>query len=240
MSVNQMKNLKIPLLLAIVSSLLVACQTGKTNGPSVTAAEATPPRCDSFNKSDDLTPFLDAPSLKLKVPTGRFKDKKRGLSVVLLPSSSDDSNLFWLWKNPQGNWQIADKQSLVRIKSGELDAQFLHRLYPQVFPKTVLFVTLPQSYWDKPLSIQPVLEKQEARWGKVTQYPVQITAQGMIHPFRGLATQGDSGDSLPSHLNEVMNQVKAGSIYIPDKFSSNIQPLQPTLVNPQLCPKSGV
>lgn len=233
-----MKNLAIALVI-LGSFGLISCQNHSPQSDSVNAAETTPPRCDSFNKSDDLTPFLDAPSLKLKVPTGRFKDKKRGISVVLLPSSSDDSNLFWVHKTPQGNWQIAHKQTLVRIQSGELDAQFLHRLYPQVFPKTVLFVTLPQSYWDKPLLIQPVLEKQEARWGKVTQYPVKITAQGMIHPFRGLATQGDSGDSLPSHLSEVMNQVEAGSIYIPDKFSSNIQPRQPTLVNPQLCPKSG-
>lgn len=233
-----MKNLT--LVLVILGSLgLISCQNHPPKIDSVNAAETTPPRCDSFNKSDDLTPFLDAPSLKLKVPVGRFKDEKRGISVVLLPSSSDESNLFWLWKNPQGNWQIAHKQTLVRIQSGELDAQFLHRLYPQVFPKTVLFITLPQSYWDKSLAIQPVLEKEEARWGKVTQYPVKITAQGIIHPFRELANQGDSGDSLPSHLNRVMNQVEAGSIYLPDKFSSNIQLQQPTLVNPQLCPKSG-
>jgi hypothetical protein len=232
-----MKKLGISLLL--LSNLLVACQTAKPNVPSVTAAESGKPTCDSFNKGDDIRGQLEASSLVVKVPLGRFQDPQRGISTVLLPGTGESVNAFWAYRDSQGNWAIANKQTVVRLRPGELDAQLLHRLNPQVYPRTVLFVVLPQDYWDKAIALQPVLEKQEARWGRVRPYNVKITAQGMVHPFRGLHELGDSGDKLPPHLNRVLNQVEAGSLYLPNKFGSNVKLLQPTLANWQICPKSG-
>jgi hypothetical protein len=234
-----MKKLRISLLLLILGSFLVACQREKPNGSSVTAAEAGKPICDSFNKGDDMREQLEASSLQVKVPLGRFQDEQRGISTVLLPGTEPSVNAFWAYRDSQGNWAIAKKQTVVRLQPGELDAQLLHRLNPQVYPRTVLFIVLPQDYWDREIALQPVLEKQEARWGRVEPYNLKITAQGMVHPFRGLYELGDSGDKLPPHLNRIMNQVKAGSLYLPNKLSGNVKLLQPTLATPQICPKSG-
>jgi hypothetical protein len=175
----------------------------------------------------------------IKVPLGRFQDEHRGISTVLLPGTEPSVNAFWAYRDSQGNWAIANKQTVVRLQPGELDAQLLQRLNPQVYPRTVLFIVLPQDYWDKEIALQPVLEKQEARWGRVEPYNLKITAQGMVHPFQGLYELGDSGDKLPPHLNRIMNQIKAGSLYLPNKLSGNVKLLQPTLANPQICPKSG-
>lgn len=217
-------------------TFLPACRPSNSLPVQPVTASAS---CQSFNKSDDVRSQLDAPSIQVKIPVSRYQDPQQGISTAVLPSTEKDIHLFWAWRDANGNWAIANKQTVVRIKPGELDAQFLHRLKPQVYPRTVLFITLPQDYWDKPIALQPVLEKQESRWGKVENYNVKITAQGTVHPFRGLAELGDSGDKLPPHLNRVMNQIQPGSIYLPAKLSSNVKLLQPILVNPQLCPKSG-
>jgi hypothetical protein len=234
-----MKKLIALLGFAMLCIPLVACQEEITNSSSVTAAEVSTPICDSFNKGDDLRGQLEATSLQIKVPLSRFQDEQRGISTVLLPGTEPTINTFWTHLNNQGNWEIAQKQTVVRLQPGELDAQLLHRLDPKVYPRTVLFIVLPQDYWDKEVALQPVLEKQEARWGKVESYNLKITAQGMLHPFRGLHALGNSGDKLPPHLNRVLNQVKTGSLYVPNKLSNNVKLLQPTLANPQICPKSG-
>jgi hypothetical protein len=232
-----MKNLKFGSILLGVSLGLMSCQNQPPKQDLVNAATA--PRCDSFNKGDDMRGQLEAPSLQVKVPLGRFNDPKRGISAVLVPGTQETVNVFWAYRDTQSNWAIAKKQTVVGIGKGELDAQLLHRLNPQVYPKTVLFIVMPQDYWDKAVTLQPVLEKQEARWGKVEPYNLKITTQGMVHPFRGLHELGNSGDKLPPHLNRILNQVKAGSLYLPNKLSGNVKLLQPTLVNPQICPKSG-
>ncbi|WP_392476221.1 hypothetical protein [Nostoc sp. C110] len=222
-----------------VSLGLMSCQNQPPKKDSANAVETTRPRCDSFNKGDDMREQLEAASLQIQVPLSRFKDPKQGISTVLLAGTQETVNAFWTQKDTKDNWSIANKQTVVRIQPGKLDAQLLHRLNPQVYPRTVLFIVLPQDYWDKDIYLQPVLEKQEARWGRVHPYILQITAREMVHPFRGLNELGDSGDKLPPHLNRILNQVEAGSLYIPNKLSSNVKLLQPTLVNPQICPKSG-
>ena len=233
-----MKKISTVLSFVLISCALLACQSEPQTQTSniLQPQEST---CDSFHKGDDISTRLGEGPLELKLPLARFKTKHRGVSTVLLPGIQGSIHSFWAYQNPQGKWAIADKQTVVRIQPGKLDAQLLHRLDSEVFPKIVLFLVLPQAYWDRALSVQPILEKNEARWGRLKPYTLQITAHGMFHPFRGLHEVGNSGDLLPQHLNRVINQIEPGSLYVPSRLSNNIQLKQPDLFNPRICPIAG-
>lgn len=227
-----------------LSILLVACQKEQLQvevRPSVNseqAVEANVP-CQSFNLGDNLQPSLGLGSLQLNVPVARLKERNQGHAVVLLATTDSSIGLFWLRQNNQGQWSITEKQTVVQLRPRHLDASPLHRLQHNAKQqKVVLFITLPSAYWQKGVTIQPVLEETESRWGKVQSFNTQITAQGLIHPFLGL-DRGLSGNTLPPRLAEVMNQIEAGSIYVPRIYTSKINLLKPSLVNRNLCPLAG-
>lgn len=243
------KKYSIAIVISSTILTLTGCQNSSLNAQSEkTAQEAIAPKCDSFNKDDNLASLINvdnSSSLKLKVPLARFrKEDGRGISTVLLPSSSDETKIFWVHKNAEDKWMIAEKQTVAQIQSGEIDAQFFHRLDPNIFPRFVFFVAIPQKvYLDKEILIEPVLNKENSRRGNKITYPVKLNAQGISHPFSGLNKSGLSGDVLPDRFQNVLNKLesKAGSIFVPDtKFTGNdITILQPSLMNPQLCPSAG-
>lgn len=142
-------------------------------------------------------------------------------------------------QDSRGKWSLAEKQTVLQVQSGRLDASPMHRLYyNDRQQKVVLFVTLPAANWQKGISIQPVLEERESRWGKLEPFNARLTSQGFAHPFQGI-DRGLSGNILPDRLAEVMSQIEPGSIYVPRIYAGKLTVLKPSLVDRNLCPVPG-
>lgn len=226
-------------------NLLTACQT-LIPAPSVRSfpansatTVANSPRCQSFNLGDNLQPQLNSNTLHLNLPVARLNNSLQGRAVVLLPVNDSSIRFFWVRQNSQGKWSIAEKQTVMQVQPGRLDASPMHRLYYNYQQqKVVLFVTLPAANWQKGITIQPVLEERESRWGKIQPFNARLTPQGFAHPFRGIE-RGLSGNILPQNLAGVMNRIEPGSIYVPQIYANKLTLLKPSLVNRQLCPVAG-
>jgi len=204
-------------------NLLTACQTKMPTPPirsypaSLATTVAISPRCQSFNLGDNL----------------------QGRAVVLIPVTDSSIRFFWVRQNSQGKWSIAEKQTVMQIQPGRLDASPMHRLYYNTEQqKVVLFITLPSGYWQQGITIQPILEETESRWGQVQPFNTGLTAQGFAHPFKGI-DQGLSGNTLPPNLTAIMNHIEPGSVYVPRIYTNKINLLKPSLVNRKLCPIAG-
>lgn len=240
----QIKKLKL-IVIVLLSSFLAACQTQSSSpqarllsSNSDQAIAASTP-CQSFNLGDNLQPQLGSGSLQLNLPVARLNNPHQGRSVVLLPVADASIRFFWARQNNQGQWSIAEKQTVMQVQAGRIDASPLHRLhYNAQQQKVVLFVTLPSPLWQQGIIIKPVLEETESRWGRIRPFNTRLTAQGFFHPFRGI-DQGLSGNTLPQRLAEIMNQIEPGSIYVPHIYTNKINLLKPTLVNRKLCPIAG-
>lgn len=226
-------------------NLLTACQTLIPAPPihSYVASSATTvansPRCQSFNLGDNLQPQLNSSTLQLNLPVARLNNSLQGRAVVLLPVNDSSIRFFWVRQNSQGKWSIAEKQTVMQVQPGRLDASPMHRLYyNDRQQKVVLFVTFPAANWQKGITIQPVLEERESRWGKVQPFNARLTNQGFSHPFRGI-DRGLSGNILPQNLAGVMDRIEPGSIYVPQIYANKLTLLKPSLVNRQLCPVAG-
>lgn len=235
---------KSPLLLLGCSIFLVSCQTS-TLPPNVRSYSQDEQNieanvaCQSFNLGDNLRSQLDATSLQLNLPVARFNNSAQGRAVVILPVNDSSIRLFWARQNNQGTWSIAEKQTVMQVQPGRLDASPMHRLYYNAQQqKVVLFITLPTTYWQQQITIQPVLEESESRWGRIQPFNTRLSAGGFLHPFRGI-DQSLSGNTLPQELAEIMNQIEPGSIYVPRIYAGKITLLKPSLVNRNLCPKAG-
>jgi hypothetical protein len=228
-----------------LSAYLAGCQqlqpsTTAIDSPADSASTiASSPRCQSFNLGDNLQPQLGPNPLRLNLPVARFNNSLQGRAVVLLPVTDSSIRLFWVRQDSQGNWVIAEKQTVVQIQPGQLDAYPMHRLhYNEQQQKVVLFVTLPALIWQHGITIQPVLEESESRWGKIQVFNTRLGAQGFAHPFQGIEG-GLSGNILPKNLAGVMNQIEPGSIYIPRLYSDKVTLVNASLVDRELCPLSG-
>ena len=226
-------------------NLLTACQTVRPAAPIHSYAAnsattvATSPRCQSFNLGDNLRSQLNSNSLQLNLPVARLNNSLQGRAVVLLPVNDASIRFFWVRQDSQGKWSIAEKQTVMQVQPGRLDASPMHRLYyNDRQQKVVLFITLPAASWQKGITLQPVLEERESRWGKVQPFNARLTSQGFAHPFRGI-DRGLSGNILPQNLADVMNQIEPGSIYVPQIYANELTILKPSLVNRRLCPVAG-
>jgi hypothetical protein len=223
---------------------LASCQKIPSPQTSISVTKSTEniaisPRCQSFNLGDNLQPQLSSSSLQLNLPVARLNNSLQGRSVVLIPVTDSSIRFFWVRQNSQGKWSIAEKQTVMQIQPGRLDASPMHRLhYNSQQQKVVLFMTLPAANWQQSLTIQPVLEESESRWGKIQPFNTRLTSQGFVHPFRGI-DQALSGNILPQGLAEVMNQIEPGSIYVPRIYANKFTLLKPSLVNRRLCPLAG-
>ena len=223
---------------------LVACQ--RVSSPPVnsygaknTSLVADSPRCKSFNLGDNLQPQLNSNSLQLNLPVARLNNSRQGRAVVLLPVNDSSIRFFWVRQDSQRKWSIAQKQTVMQIQPGRLDASPMHRLhYNYQQQKVILFVTLPDADWQRGITLQPVLEERESRWGKIEAFNARLTSQGFAHPFRGI-DRGLSGNILPHNLADVMNQIEPGSIYVPRIYANKLTLLKPSLVNRHLCPVAG-
>lgn len=226
-------------------NLLTACQT-LMSAPSVhsyatssATTVATSPRCQSFNLGDNLQPLLNSSSLQLNLPVARLNNSLQGRAVVLLPVNDSAIRFFWVRQNSRGEWSIAEKQTVMQVQPGRLDASPMHRLYYNAQQqKVILFVTLPAADWQRGITLQPVLEERESRWGKIQPFNARLTSQGFAHPFRGI-DGGLSGNILPHNLADTMNQIEPGSIYLPQIYANKITVLKPSLVDRHLCPVAG-
>ncbi len=226
-------------------NLLTACQTllpseSLFSSPASSATTvATSPRCQSFNLGDNLQPQLNSNTLQLNLPVARLNNSLQGRAVVLLPVNDSAIRFFWVRQNSQGKWSIAQKQTVMQVQPGRLDASPMHRLYYNAQQqKVVLFVTLPAVNWQKGITLQPILEERESRWGKVQPFNARLTNQGFAHPFRGI-DRGLSGNILPQNLGNVMNHIESGSIYVPQIYANKLTLLKPSLVDRHLCPVAG-
>lgn len=200
---------------------------------------ANSPRCQSFNLGDNLQPQLNSNTLQLNLPVARLNNSLQGRAVVLLPVNDSAIRFFWVRQDKQGKWSIAEKQTVIQVQPGRLDASPMHRLYYNAQQqKVVLFVTLPAADWQRGITLQPVLEERESRWGKVQPFNARLTSQGFAHPFRGI-DRGLSGNILPHNLSEVMDRIEPGSIYVPQIYANKLTVLKPSLVNRHLCPVAG-
>lgn len=235
---------KLPLLLLTLSIVLGGCQTSISSPkiPSASNAERkieTNALCQSFNLGDNLQAQLDSTSLQLNLPVARFNNLAQGRAVVILPINDSSIRLFWVRQDSQGKWSIAEKQTVMQVQPGLLDASPMHRLhYNAQQQKVILFITLPTNYWQQQITIQPVLEESESRWGRIQPFNTRLSAGGFLHPFRGI-DRGLSGNTLPKGLAKTMNQIEPGSIYVPRIYADKIILLKPSLVNRNLCPLAG-
>lgn len=228
-----------------LAAYLVGCQKLQSSTIAIdSTADSVPtianlPPCQSFNLGDNLHPQLGPNPLRLNLPVARFKNALRGRAVVLLPVTDSSIRLFWVRQDSQGNWTIAEKQTVIQIQPGQLDASPMHRLrYNEQQQKVVLFVTLPSVNWQRGITIQPVLEESESRWGKIQLFNTRLTPQGFAHPFQGIEG-GLSGNILPQNLAGVMNQIEPGLIYVPRLYSDKVSLVNASLVDRELCPLSG-
>ncbi|MCU0543425.1 MAG: hypothetical protein MUE44_14825 [Oscillatoriaceae cyanobacterium Prado104] len=226
-------------------NLLAACQkhlpAPLASNPAnrLATVAATSPGCQSFNFGDNLQPQLNSNSLQLNLPVARLNNSLQGRAVVLLPVNDAAIRFFWVRQDSRGKWSLAEKQTVLQVQPGRLDASPMHRLhYNDRQQKVVLFVTLPAANWQKGISIQPVLEERESRWGKLEPFNARLTPQGFAHPFRGI-DRGLSGNILPDRLAEVMDRIEPGSIYVPRIYASKLTVLKPSLVDRNLCPLAG-
>lgn len=238
-----MKLKSLPLILLAPATFLVSCQTLPSSSKApyfhTDRNVETNAACQSFNLGDNLRSQLDSTSLQLNLPVARFNNSARGRAVVILPVTDSSIRLFWVRQDSQGKWSVAEKQTVMQVQPGRLDASPMHRLhYNAQQQKVVLFITLPTTYWQEQVTIQPVLEKSESRWGRIQPFNTRLSAGGFLHPFRGI-DRGLSGNALPQGLAELMNQIEPGSIYIPRIYADKLTLLKPSLVNPNLCPKAG-
>jgi hypothetical protein len=236
--------LKLLLITLTYCAFLVSCQA-TTSSPKVHSSTDAEPNlktnalCQSFNLGDNLRSQLDSTSLQLNLPVARFNNLAQGRAVVILPVNDSSIRLFWVRQDSQGNWSIADKQTVMQVQPGLLDASPMHRLhYNTQQQKVILFITLPTTYWQQQITIQPVLEESESRWGRIQPFNTRLSAGGFLHPFRGI-DRGLSGNTLPKGLAETMNQIEPGSIYVPRIYADKITLLKPSLVNRNLCPLAG-
>jgi hypothetical protein len=235
---------KLLLLTLSYSTFLVSCQTSTLSTKRPTSSDAERKieanvSCQSFNLGDNLQAQLDSTSLQLNLPVARFNNLAQGRAVVILPVNDSSIRLFWVRQDSQGKWSIAEKQTVMQVQPGLLDASPMHRLhYNAQQQKVVLFITLPTTYWQQQITIQPVLEESESRWGRIQPFNTRLSAGGFLHPFRGI-DRGLSGNTLPQGLAEIMNQIEPGSIYIPRIYAGKITLLKPSLVNRNLCPLAG-
>lgn len=232
------------LLMLILSMVLGGCQT-TTSSPKVPTSRDAERKiennalCQSLNLGDNLRSQLDSTSLQLNLPVARFNNLAQGRAVVILPVNDSSIRLFWVRQDSQGNWSIAEKQTVMQVQPGLLDASPMHRLhYNAQQQKVILFITLPTSYWQQQIKIQPVLEESESRWGRIQSFNTRLSAGGFLHPFRGI-DRGLSGNTLPKALAKTMNQIEPGSIYVPRIYADKITLLKPSLVNRNLCPLAG-
>ncbi|XWK89051.1 MAG: hypothetical protein U7127_02985 [Phormidium sp.] len=235
---------KLLLLMLGCSTFLVSCQTF-TLSPKMRSYYQAEQNikinalCQSLNLGDNLRSQLDSTSLQLNLPVARFNNLAQGRAVVILPVNDSSIRLFWVRQDSQGKWSIAEKQTVMQVQPGLLDASQMHRLhYNAQQQKVVLFITLPTTYWQQQITIQPVLEESESRWGRIQPFNTRLSAGGFLHPFRGI-DRGLSGNTLPQGLTEIMNQIEPGSIYIPRIYADKITLLKPSLVNRNLCPLAG-
>ncbi|NJR18739.1 MAG: hypothetical protein HC785_25535 [Calothrix sp. CSU_2_0] len=147
-------------------------------------------------------------------------------------------NIYWAALNSQQELKMADKQTLIRVQQGEVNAQPMHRLNSKVYPKVILFVSIPDVIWQKSnIKIVPVVKKPDFRWGRVQGYNTRITAQGIQHAFRGIENTSPS-QKLSTRLNQVLNKIELGSIYVPERYNNNIHIEEPIGVNREICPKT--
>jgi hypothetical protein len=226
-------------------NLLAACQKhlpvplASNAANQLATVAATSPRCQSFNFGDNLQPQLNSNSLQLNLPVARLNNSLQGRAAVLLPVNDAAIRFFWVRQDSRGKWSIAEKQTVLQVRPGRLDASPMHRLhYNDRQQKVVLFVTLPAANWQQGIGIQPVLEERESRWGKLEPFNARLTPQGFAHPFRGI-DRGLSGNILPDRLAEVMDRIEPGSIYVPRIYASKLTVLKPSLVDRNLCPLAG-
>lgn len=237
--------MKIPIQIMMISTILVSCQPlsplelSQSSAIKSVSVIAKSPRCQSFNFGDNLQPQLGTNSLQLNLPVARFNNSLQGRSVVLLPVTDSTIRVFWVRQDSEGKWSIAQKQTVIQLKSGILDASQMHRLYYNAEQqKVVLFITLPSANWEKGITIQPILEETESRWGRINPFHTRLFGQGFIHPFQGI-DQHLSGKILSENFLKIMNQIDSGSIYVPRVYSQKITVLKSNLVNRYLCPLTG-
>ena len=239
-----MKSKLLQMLVLGSTTFLVGCQALSLSQQvrSLPNAEGNIKRnalCQSFNLGDNLRSQLDSTSLQLNLPVARFNNSQQGRSAVILPVTDDSIRFFWVRQDSRGKWSIAEKQTVMQVQPGRLDASPMHRLhYNAQQQKVVLFLTLPTTYWQQHITIQPVLSETESRWGRIQPFNTRLSGGGFLHPFRGI-DRGLSGNTLPKQLAEVMNHIEPGSIYVPRIYGDKVTLLKPNLVNRRLCPLAG-
>jgi hypothetical protein len=247
-SYTDFTNLKSPIgrTATVLSGVLLVIGCQRISSPPVssygtrdTSLVANAPRCQSFDLGDNLQPQLNSSSLQLNLPVARLNNPLQGRAVVLLPVNDSAIRFFWVRQDSRGEWSIAEKQTVMQVQPGRLDASPMHRLYYNAQQqKVILFVTLPAADWQRGITLQPVLEERESRWGKIQPFNARLTNQGFAHPFRGI-DGGLSGNILPHNLADTRNQIEPGSIYIPQIYANKITVLKPSLVDRHLCPVAG-
>ena len=247
-SYTNFTNLKSPIgrTATVLSGVLLVIGCQRISSPPVnsygtrdTSLVANAPRCQSFNLGDNLQPLLNSSSLQLNLPVARLNNSLQGRAVVLLPVNNSAIRFFWVRQDSRGEWSIAEKQTVMQVQPGRLDASPMHRLYYNAQQqKVILFVTLPAADWQRGITLQPVLEERESRWRNIQPFNARLTSQGFAHPFRGI-DRGLSGNILPHNLADTMNQIEPGSIYIPQIYANKITVLKPSLVDRHLCPVAG-
>jgi hypothetical protein len=234
---NNMKSALKVINISLIGAILSACGSNNTE-QSVMPTQQAQLICKSVHKNEDLIPDVSAPLITFKVPVSRSNDSQTGLSVVFLVNTNSIINIYWAALNSQQELKMADKQTVIRVQQGEVNAQPMHRLNSRVYPKVVLFVSIPDVIWQKSnIKIVPVVKKPDFRWGRVQGYNTRITAQGIQHAFRGIDNTSPN-QKLSPRLNQVLNKIELGSIYVPQRYNNNIHIEEPIGVNQEICPKT--